>query len=91
MERPEPGEVIYVNRKTGRILCRRWNWRNGDFSKLAPGTQNLGINVDGMLSAISREELERAAEGLKELLLRHCGGTISIHYLDAGNREMEIT
>jgi len=90
VERPDPGEVVYVNRKTGRILCRRWNWRNGDFSKLAPETRNLGINVDGMLSTITREELEQAAEGLKELLLRYCGGNISIHYLDAQNREIEI-
>lgn len=90
IERPDPGEVIYVNRKTGKILCRRWNWRNGDFSKLAPETRNLGINVDGMLTAIPREELEQAAEELKELLLRYCGGNISIHYLDAQHREIEL-
>jgi len=90
IERPDPGEVIYVNRKTGRILCRRWNWRNGDFSKLAPETRNLGINVDGMLSTIGREELEQAAVELKDLLLHFCGGSISIHYLTAQNREIEI-
>ncbi len=90
VEHPDPGEVIYVNRKTGRVLCRRWNWRNADFSKLTPQTRNLAINVDGMMPAISRGEIEEAAEGLKQLLLRYCGGSVSIQYLDAANREMEV-
>ncbi len=90
IEHPDAGEIIYVNRKTGRVLCRRWNWRNGDFSKLTPETRNLAINVDGMMPAISREEIEQAAEGLKELLARFCGGSVFIHYLDAQNREVEV-
>jgi DNA/RNA-binding domain of Phe-tRNA-synthetase-like protein len=90
IEHPDAGEIIYVNRKTGRVLCRRWNWRNGDFSKLTPETNNLAINVDGMMPAISREEIEQAAEGLKELLARFCGGRIFIHYLDIQNREVDV-
>jgi len=89
IEHPEPGEVIYVNRRTRRVLCRRWNWRNGDFSKITPETRNLAINVDGMMPAIGRQEIEEAAESLKQLLLQFCGGTITIHYLDAGNREVD--
>ena len=90
IENPNPGEVIYVNRKTGRVLCRRWNWRNADFSKMTPQTTNIAINVDGMIPAISRAEIEEAAEELKQLLLRYCGGTISVHYLNASNRKMDI-
>ena len=90
IEHPKPGEVIYVNRLTNRVLCRRWNWRNADFSKITPATRNLAINVDGMMPSIDRAELEQAAEELKELLNRFCGGTISIHYLDINNREAEI-
>ncbi len=89
IEHPEPGEIIYVNRRTKRILCRRWNWRNADFSKLTPETKNLAINVDGMIPAIGRPEIEEAAEELRQLLLQYCGGTISVHYLDAQNREVE--
>jgi DNA/RNA-binding domain of Phe-tRNA-synthetase-like protein len=90
IEHPDPGEVIYVNRQTKRVLCRRWNWRNADFSKLTPETKNLAINVDGMAPAIGREEIEEAAEGLKQLLLQYCGGKIVIHYLDAQNREISV-
>jgi DNA/RNA-binding domain of Phe-tRNA-synthetase-like protein len=91
VEHPEPGEVIYVNRQTKRILCRRWNWRNADFSKMTPETRNLAINVDGMLPAISRSELEEAAEELKQLLAKFCGGNISAYFLDAQHREMEVS
>jgi len=89
IERPEPGEVIYVNRHTKRILCRRWNWRNADFSKITPETRNLAINVDGMMPSIGRPEIEEAAEELKQLLIQYCGGTISVHCLDAQNREVD--
>jgi DNA/RNA-binding domain of Phe-tRNA-synthetase-like protein len=91
IEHPDAGEIIYVNRRTKRILCRRWNWRNADFSKMMPGTRNLAINVDGMQPAIGRSEIEEAAEGLRQLLIQYCGGVISIHYLDDNNREMEVT
>jgi DNA/RNA-binding domain of Phe-tRNA-synthetase-like protein len=91
VEHPDPGEVIYVNRRTKRVLCRRWNWRNADFSKLAAETKNLAINVDGMMPAIDRAEIEQAAEELKELLVRYCGGSISIHYLDARHSEIEVS
>ena len=84
-EHPEPGEVIYVNRHTKRILCRRWNWRNADFSKITPETHNIAVNVDGMTPSIEKPEIEEAAEELHQLLLRACGGRISVHYLDAGN------
>ena len=90
IEHPDPGEVIYVNRQTKRVLCRRWNWRNADFSKITPETRNLAINVDGMMSAIKREEIEEAAEELRQLLLGHCGGQVSIYYLDAQNRQLTV-
>jgi lysyl-tRNA synthetase class 2 len=91
IEHPDAGEIIYVNRETQRVLCRRWNWRNADFSKLRPETRNLAINVDGMQPAIGRLEIEEAAEALKQLLIRYCGGTVSILYLDAENRHAEAS
>ena len=90
VENPNPGEVIYVNRLTKRVLCRRWNWRNADFSKMAPETKNIAVNVDGMMPEINRQEIEKAAEELSRLLLQYCGGTISIRYLDAQHPMVEI-
>lgn len=89
-EHPEPGEIIYVNRNSKRVMCRRWNWRNADFSKLTAGTRSVAINVDGMMPAIGREEIERAAEELGQLILRSCGGQICVRLLDAHNREADL-
>jgi lysyl-tRNA synthetase class 2 len=91
IEHPDAGEIIYVNRQTQRVLCRRWNWRNADFSKLRPETRNLAINVDGMLPAISQSEIEAAAEELGQLLSQYCGGAISILYLNVHNRQSEAS
>jgi DNA/RNA-binding domain of Phe-tRNA-synthetase-like protein len=90
IEHPDPGEVIYVNRLTGKILCRRWNWRNADFSKINPETKNIAVNVDGMIPSIGRDEIETAAEELRSLLLQGCGGEITIHYLDARHPALEL-
>ena len=90
VERPEPGEVIYVNRASNRVMCRRWNWRNADFSKIAPTTRSLVINVDGMMPAIGRPEIEQATEELAALLGRFCGGEIAIRYLDAASASTAV-
>jgi DNA/RNA-binding domain of Phe-tRNA-synthetase-like protein len=90
IEHPDAGEIIYVNRRTQRVLCRRWNWRNAEFSKIRPETRNLAINVDGMIPSIDRAEIKAAAEELRELIARCCGGTVSIHYLDTQNPEIDV-
>jgi DNA/RNA-binding domain of Phe-tRNA-synthetase-like protein len=89
-EHPEPGEVIYVNRSSNRVLCRRWNWRNADFSKITRDTRSVVVNVDGLASVISREELEAATEALAHRILRSCHGVVSTHYLDRRRFQAEI-
>jgi hypothetical protein len=44
-----------------------------------------------MMPSIERAEIEDAAEELRELLLRYCGGRISVHYLDVQQPEIEIS
>ena len=90
VENPEPGEVIYVNRHTNRVLCRRWNWRNADFSKITRDTRCVVLNVDGLTSAVDRGEVEEATEALARTLLRSCQGVVSTFYLDRQRPEAEI-
>ncbi len=79
-----------MNPQTKRVLCRRWNWRNADFSKISPGSRNVAINVDGMVPAISRPEVEQATEELAQLLARFCGGAVTTYYVDARSPGFEI-
>ena len=90
VEHPEPGEVIYVDRATDRVICRRWTWRNADFSKITPQTSSLVINVDGMLPAVSRAEIEQATRELANLMRIHCGATVNEYCLDSRNPEVEL-
>jgi len=45
-ENPEPGEVTCFDDKTRNIMCRRWNWRNGDITKITRNTKKIVINMD---------------------------------------------
>lgn len=38
-DNPQAGEIIYFDDKILKVMCRRWNWRNGDFSKITENTK----------------------------------------------------
>lgn len=90
LERPRPGEVIYVNRRSNRVLCRRWNWRNAAFSKITGDTRSLVLNIDGLTTVVAPAELIAATEELALAVLRSCQGVVSTHYLDRERPEAEI-
>jgi DNA/RNA-binding domain of Phe-tRNA-synthetase-like protein len=90
LERPRPGEVIYVNRRSNQVLCRRWNWRNADFSKITGETRSLVLNLDGLTTVVEPAELIAATEALALAVLRSCQGVVSTHYLDRERPEAEI-
>lgn len=79
VEFPEPGEVIFVDDE--QVLCRRWNWRQGNQTRLGPDTTDVAINVDG-LPPVTRAEVEEATARLAALVAEHCGGTVTWRILD---------
>ena len=52
---PKEGEVVYIDDK--EVLCRRWNWRECDKSKMTEETTNVALVVEG-LPPTSKEEVE---------------------------------
>ncbi len=74
-ENPQPGEVIYYDDATLRVMCRKWNWRNGDFSKITSETTAVVINVDGA-ERVSEDAVLQARDELAELMKRFCGGSV---------------
>jgi len=87
VDHPKEGEVVYADKK--EILCRRWNWRECDKSKMTEYTKNVALVVEG-LSPISKEDVQLIVEELGRLVEKFCGGRISTHILNAKNREIEI-
>jgi lysyl-tRNA synthetase class 2 len=87
IEYPAPGEVIYVDDR--KVMCRCWNWRQGDQTKLGPETRDVAMNVD-CLPPVLRGEAEAITRELAELVRHFCGGEVRYFLLDARQNEAEV-
>jgi len=90
IENPIAGEVIYYTPQSKRVMCRRWTWRNADFSKLSEQTKRVAINIDMMMPPFTLDNLQEAMAGLTELVEKLCGGTVQTHILSPESPEFEI-
>ena len=84
-ESPLSGEVVYKDEEG--VLCRRWNWREADRTKLTEDTKNAVIVVEGLLP-IQKETIETATKELADLIKKYCGGEIYFEILDNTKKEM---
>lgn len=84
---PRAGEIIYKD-EVGAI-CRRWNWKEADRTKLTQETQNSFL-VSEALPPVPRDTVETAIRELADLVKQHCGGTVSTAFLDKDNREIKL-
>jgi DNA/RNA-binding domain of Phe-tRNA-synthetase-like protein len=82
---PRPGEVIYKD-DVGAI-CRRWNWKEADRTKLTPDTRNAFLVIEG-LPPVGREKVAEAAEALAGLVRTHCGGEVRTALVDRDEPEV---
>ena len=87
IEYPAPGEVIYID--DSKVMCRRWNWRQGDQTKITPATTNIAINVD-CLPPVSPDEAKAITAELADLVKEFCRGEVTYLLLDAKQNEVEI-
>lgn len=85
--RPHEGEVVYADDK--EVLCRRWNWRECDKSKMTEETKHAVLVVEG-LPPVSSQEVKAAAQELKELIEKHCGGQASVEILNREKPELTL-
>ncbi len=69
----KPGEVIYVDDE--KILCRRWNWRECDQTKIIPETTQAILYLED-IGGHSIEHLHQAQEELGQLLINELGATL---------------
>jgi len=76
---PYPDEVIYKD-DIGTI-CRRWNWKEADRTKLMPGTQNAIIVIE-RLPPVGETVIEEAINDCAMLVGQYCGGTVTTAFLN---------
>lgn len=84
---PKPGEVIYKDRVGA--LCRRWNWKEADRTKLTEQTTNGFLVIEG-LPPVDRELVENALTDLAALVQKHCGGRVRTGIVDRGDPTIEL-
>ncbi len=82
---PLAGEVIYKDDRGA--ICRRWNWKEAERTKLTEETQRAVLVIEslppvGPVGPAGSVELEAAVEELAELIQRHGGGETVTTILD---------
>jgi len=88
VEHAKEGEVIYMDNV--EVLCRRWNWRECDKSKMTEETKQAVLVVEG-LSPVNREEVDSIVEQLRRLVDRFCGGETRFEILSQEQPEIVIS
>jgi DNA/RNA-binding domain of Phe-tRNA-synthetase-like protein len=89
IEHPDPGEVIFTYNTT-TVLCRRWTWRQGEFSKLQRTSVTVEINIDG-LPPVTRTDVELISNDLAALVGMYCGNApTEFKMLSEDNLEVEL-
>jgi len=87
VEHPEPGEAVYVD--ADQVLCRRWNWRQGDGTKVTPASRNVLINID-CLPPVGMAKAEALVVELAELVNRSCSCAVRHHLITASEPFVEL-
>ena len=86
-EPPGAGEVVYKD--DAGVVCRRWNWREAERTKLTENTKNAIIVVDG-LTEIGKDTVRAATEEMASLVSGHCGATARVYILDQEKRQIVL-
>jgi DNA/RNA-binding domain of Phe-tRNA-synthetase-like protein len=84
---PAEGEVIYKD-EAGAI-CRCWNWREADRTKLTEATRNAFLCIE-CVDTDRRADFEAAVNELAELVGRYLGGSRQMFFLNNNNKEISF-
>ncbi|HCR71939.1 MAG TPA: hypothetical protein DIW23_10885 [Anaerolineae bacterium] len=84
---PRVGEIIYKD-EVGAI-CRRWNWKEADRTKLTHETKNAFLVIES-LPPVPRNLVENAIHELADLVKQYCGGNVAIEFLDKNYRQINL-
>ena len=81
------GEVIYADDK--EVLCRRWNWRESEKTKMTEGSRDVLLVSEG-LPPVSAQNMQAVVEDLAGLVEKFCGGETKRDILSVGKGELEL-
>jgi len=89
VEHPVAGEVVYFDNANQNVMCRRWNWRNSDSTKITTDSRHILVNVDGLGEGIE-SIVEEAMREIARYLEMACGGSVRCELLHSAQRSITI-
>lgn len=87
VQRAKEGEIIYADER--EVLCRRWNWRESDKTKMTEETQDVLLVSEG-LPPVTAIEIHGIVVDLSRLIQEYGGGEIDAGILDVDHGEWEL-
>lgn len=84
---PPAGEVIYAD--AAGAICRCFNWREADRTKLTSSTTDALLVIESLPSH-PPSQLDAALVDLAELITAQLGGSVKQHVLDRANPTLAI-
>lgn len=84
---PKEGEVVYAD--DNDILCRRWNWREGNKAKFTNETKKAILFVD-VIPPLTEEIVRVATNELADLVRKYCNAETKVFILDKNNSEINF-
>jgi lysyl-tRNA synthetase class 2 len=87
IETPKEGEVVYADDK--EAICRRWNWRESDNTKLTEETKNAFLVIDA-LPPVEEGIVKAAVEEFAKLINKFCDAETLPLTLNAKNTQIEF-
>jgi len=86
-ENPDKNEIVYKD--SSKILCRKWNWRDCDDTKITEDSKNLIIYVEG-LPPVTKKKLISVCKELADLIKTFCKGEAKYYILNKANNSAEF-
>lgn len=86
-QKAKKGEVIYTDRRD--VLCRRWNWRECEKTKMTEKTQDVLLVSEG-LPPVTQEEIDHIAAEMIGMIRQYCGGESEVAVLGINRRECQL-
>ena len=85
---PKPGEVIYTDDRGA--ICRRWNWKEADRTKLTESTRTAVLVLEA-LPPMTEYELRAAMGALSERVREHTAASVEQAVLAQNHRAISLT
>ena len=81
------GEVVYADGR--EVLCRRWNWRESEKTKMTEETRDVLLVCEG-LPPVAAENIKQIIMDLSQLIQDYLGGEIEKGVLGGTYSELEL-